>query len=77
MLKATTVFACALALMLALPGPAVAKDSGGLTVIPSSKNDVSPRLATIPPRSEDAAQPKRERPLVMQAHEPIQAATDR
>ncbi|TME62930.1 MAG: hypothetical protein E6I51_05565, partial [Chloroflexi bacterium] len=63
MLKATTVFACALALMLALPGPAVAKDSGGLTVIPSSKNDVSPRLATIPPRSEDAAQPKRERPL--------------
>ena len=62
MFKAATVFACALTLTLALPGPAVAKDQDGLTVIASSKNDVSPRLATIPPKPEDAGQPKKERP---------------
>ena len=63
MLKSTTVFALALALTLAVPDPAVAKDPDGVTVIQSSKNDVSPRLATIPPKTEDAAQPKKERPL--------------
>src|SRR5256712_6111144 len=63
MLKSTTVFALALALTLAVPDPAVAKDPGGVTVIQSSKNDVSPRLATIPPKTEDAAKPKNERPL--------------
>src|SRR5437899_4248252 len=63
MLKSTTVFALALALTLAVPDPAVAKDPDGVTVIQSSKNDVSPRLATISPKSEDAAQPKKERPL--------------
>ncbi|HEX9267548.1 MAG TPA: hypothetical protein VF965_08700, partial [Candidatus Limnocylindria bacterium] len=63
MFKFTTVFALALALTLAVPDPAVAKDPGGVTVIRSSKNDVSPRLATIPPKTEDAAQPKKERPL--------------
>src|SRR2546428_1329389 len=63
MLRAGAVFLCALALVLAVPGPALAKDLTGVTVIPSSKNDVSPRLATIPPKVEDAAQPKRERPL--------------
>ena len=63
MLKATTVVALALALTLTIPDPAVAKDPGGVTVIRSSKNDVSQRLATISPKSEDAAQPKKERPL--------------
>src|SRR5256712_5727934 len=63
MLKSTTVFALALALTLTIPDPAVAKDPGGVTVIQSSKNDVSQRLATIPPKTEDAAQPKKERPL--------------
>ena len=63
MLKSTTVFALALALTLAVPDPAVAKDPGGVTVIQSSKNDVSPRLATISPKTEGAGQPKKERPL--------------
>src|SRR5947208_12453268 len=65
MLKSTTVFALALALTLtlAVPDPAVAKDQGGVTVIQSSKNDVSPRLAAISPKTEGAAQPKKERPL--------------
>ena len=63
MVKATTVVACALALMLALPGPVRAREASGVVVIASAKNDVSPRLATIPPKSEDASQPKRERPL--------------
>src|SRR5437899_7676811 len=63
MLKSTTVVALALALTLAVPDPAVAKDPDGVTVIQSSKNDVSPLLATISPKSEDAAQPKKERPL--------------
>src|SRR5947208_1804318 len=63
MLKAGTIFLLALALTFTLPAPAIAQDRGGVTVIPSSKNDVSPRLATIPPKSEDASQPKRERPL--------------
>src|SRR5947207_1643196 len=63
MLKSTTVFALALALTLAVPDPAVAKDPGGVTVIQSSKNDVSARLATISPKTEGAGQPKKERPL--------------
>ena len=63
MLKVTTVCALALALTITLPSQAVARDRGGVTIIPSSKNDVSPRLATISPRTEDAAQSKRERPL--------------
>src|SRR5438552_1879821 len=63
MLKSTTVFALALALTLAVPDPAVAKDPGGVTVIQSTKNDVSARLATISPKTEGAGQPKKERPL--------------
>src|SRR5438105_1850672 len=64
MLKVTTVFTCALALTFTLPDLAVAQDqNSGVTVIPSSKNDVSARLATIPAKTEDPAQPKRERPL--------------
>src|SRR5213596_733198 len=63
MLKAGTIFLLALALTFTLPAPAIAQDRGGVTVIPSSKNDVSPLLATIPPKTEDSAQPKRERPL--------------
>ena len=63
MLNAGTIFLLALALTFTLPAPAIAQDRGGVTVIPSSKNDVSPLLATIPPKTEDSAQPKRERPL--------------
>src|SRR5437899_3878335 len=63
MLNAGTIFLLALALTFTLPAPAIAQDRGGVTVIPSSKNDVSPLLATISPKSEDAAQPKKERPL--------------
>src|SRR5438552_18480057 len=63
MLKAGTIFLLALALTFTLPAPAIAQDRGGVTVIPSSKNDVSPPLATIPPKTEDTAHPKRERPL--------------
>src|SRR5207247_10004921 len=63
MLNAGTIFLLALALTFTLPAPAIAQDRGGVTVIPSSKNDVSPLLATIPPKTEDSAQPKRQRPL--------------
>ena len=78
MLKATTVVACALALMLAVPSPAGAKDkeASGAVVIASSKNDVSPRLATIPPKSEDASQAQRERPLRGFPHAASGARTD-
>src|SRR5438552_16235697 len=63
MLKATAVVALALAFTLTIPDPAVAKDPGGVMVIGSSKNDVSPPLATISPKTENASQPKKERPL--------------
>src|SRR2546428_4840560 len=63
MLKAGTIILLALALTLPLSGPAIAKDKDGVTVIPSSKNDVSPRLATIPPKTDDPLKDKKERPL--------------
>src|SRR5256712_6523120 len=63
MLKAGTIFLLALALTLPLPGAAVAKEKDAVTVIPSSKNDVSPRLATIPPKTDDPLKDKKERPL--------------
>src|SRR5207245_7652233 len=63
MLKGTTVLALALALTLPLSGPAIAKDKDGATVSLSSKNDVSPRLATIPPKTDDLHKEKKERPL--------------
>jgi hypothetical protein len=63
MLKAGTIFLLSLALTLPLPGPAIAKEKDGVTVIPSSKNDVSPRLATIPPKIDDPLKDKKERPL--------------
>src|SRR3989454_1688332 len=63
MLKGTTVLALALALTLPLSGPAIAKDKDGATVILSSKNDGSPRLALIPPKTDDPVKDKKERPL--------------
>src|SRR5712691_2807221 len=63
MLKAGTMILLALALTLQLPGPAIAKEKDGVMVIPSSKNDVSPRLATIPPKTDDPLKDKKERPL--------------
>src|SRR2546426_9097770 len=63
MLKAGMIILLALALTLPLSGPAIAKDKDGVTVIPSSKNDVSPRLATIPPKTDDPLKDKKERPL--------------
>jgi hypothetical protein len=65
MFRSSAVFISALALLLALTPPVAtaAKDHDAVLVIASSKNDVSPRLATIPPKAEDASQPKRERPL--------------
>src|SRR5438105_15356327 len=49
--------------MVTVPDPGVAKAPRGVVVIRSSKDDVAQRLATIFPKSEDAAQPKKERPL--------------
>src|SRR2546428_13740050 len=63
MLKAGTIFLLRLAFPLPLPGAAVAKERAAVTVIPSSKNDVSPRLATIPPKTDDPLKDKKERPL--------------
>src|SRR5881628_1442901 len=63
MLNAGTIFLLALALTFTLPAPAIAQDRGGVTVIPSSKNDVSPLLATIPPKTDDPLKDKKERPL--------------
>src|SRR2546425_9230195 len=57
------VFIFALTLALPLGGPAAAQEQRGATVIPSSKNDVSPRLASIPPQTEGARSDRRERPL--------------
>src|SRR2546428_13923773 len=57
------VFIFALTLALPLGGPAAAQEQHGATVIPSSKNDVSPRLASIPPQTEGARKDRRERPL--------------
>src|SRR5438128_10684257 len=57
------VFIFALTLAFPLGGPAAAQEQHGATVIPSSKNDVSPRLASIPPQTEGARSDRRERPL--------------
>ena len=57
------VFIFALTLAFPLGGPAAAQEQHGVTVIPSSKNDVSPRLASIPPQTEGARSDRRERPL--------------
>src|SRR2546430_14248654 len=48
------LFVCALAIAIALPGVAAAKDKDqvGTTVIQPTKHDVSPPLASIPPLSE-------------------------
>src|SRR5207302_1984710 len=59
------VWLLALALTLTVPpvAAAAAPAQDGLTVIPSSRNDVSPRLATIPPQTQGALNDRRERPL--------------
>jgi len=63
--KPARVLVVIFALTLAFPlgGPAAAQEQHGVTVIPSSKNDVSPRLASIPPQTEGARSDRRERPL--------------
>src|SRR5947209_5941421 len=70
--RPATVVVWILALTLTVPpaGAAAAADQRGVAVIPSSKNDVSPRLATIPPQSDAALNDKRERPLHGFPHAP-------
>ena len=65
--KLVAAVVCALAIALALPGVAAARDKEqlGTTVIHPTEHDVSPPLASIPPQSEsvDPKKPKKEKEL--------------